>query len=180
MTVVVHCLKIWKHYLLGTKFVVVTNNMDNIYFKTQRELTPKQARWQEFLAEFDFDWIHKLGRENAVVDVLSRKYVKEYIVVLSTVETDFGDKIKWESPSDPVYQNLVFVKSKFVVIGWRMTYSLPIVVKHMFQQEGDLGDSYYERLTMLLGLVILELNECGHYCRVASIGQRWKRILKHT
>ena len=57
-----------------------------------------------------------------MVDILSRKYVEEYIVVLSTVETDFGDKIKWESPSDPVYQNLVFVKSKFVVIGWRMTY----------------------------------------------------------
>ena len=57
-----------------------------------------------------------------MVDILSRKYVEEYIVVLSTVETDFRDKIKWESPSDPIYQNLVFVKSKFVVIGWRMTY----------------------------------------------------------
>ena len=57
-----------------------------------------------------------------MVDVLSRKYVEEYIIVLNTVETDFRDKIKWESPSDPIYQNLVFVKSKFVVIGWRMTY----------------------------------------------------------
>ncbi|KAK4403129.1 Transposon Ty3-I Gag-Pol polyprotein [Sesamum angolense] len=42
-------------YLLGTKFAVVTNNVANMYFKTQRKLSRKQARWQEFLGEFDFD-----------------------------------------------------------------------------------------------------------------------------
>ena len=44
MTTVLHCLKIWKHYLLGIKFVVVTDNVANTYFKTQKKLTPKQAR----------------------------------------------------------------------------------------------------------------------------------------
>ena len=34
MTAFVHCLKIWKHYLLGTKFMVVTDNVANTYFKT--------------------------------------------------------------------------------------------------------------------------------------------------
>ena len=59
MTALVHCLEIWKHYLLGTKFVVVTDNVANTYFKTRKKLTPKQAQWQEFLAEFDFSWVHR-------------------------------------------------------------------------------------------------------------------------
>ena len=53
MIVVIHCLEIWKHYLMGTRFVVVTDNVANTFFKTQK-LTVKQARWQEFLDDFDF------------------------------------------------------------------------------------------------------------------------------
>ncbi|KAL0463380.1 UNVERIFIED_CONTAM: Retrovirus-related Pol polyprotein from transposon.6 [Sesamum latifolium] len=41
MTVVVHCLDAWRHYLLGTKFTVVTDNVANTYFKIQRKLSPK-------------------------------------------------------------------------------------------------------------------------------------------
>ncbi|XP_057770708.1 uncharacterized protein LOC130990498 [Salvia miltiorrhiza] len=36
MTAVIHCLEVWKHYLLGTKFTVVTDNVANTYFKTQK------------------------------------------------------------------------------------------------------------------------------------------------
>ena len=43
MMAVVHFLEIWKHYLLGIKFVVVTDNVANTYFKTQKKLMPKQA-----------------------------------------------------------------------------------------------------------------------------------------
>lgn len=42
--------------LLGKKFVVVTDNVANTFFKTQKKLSPKQARWQEFLQEDDFVW----------------------------------------------------------------------------------------------------------------------------
>ena len=61
MTAVIHCLDIWKHYLMGTWLVVVTDNVANTFFKTQKKLTAKQARWQEFLADFDFVWMHKQG-----------------------------------------------------------------------------------------------------------------------
>ena len=45
MTAVVHCLRVWRHYLLGSKFVVFTDNVANSYFLTQKKLSPKQARW---------------------------------------------------------------------------------------------------------------------------------------
>ena len=34
MTAVIHCLETWKHYLMGTRFVVVTDNVANTFFKT--------------------------------------------------------------------------------------------------------------------------------------------------
>lgn len=40
MAAVVHCLDAWRHYLLGTKFTVMTDNVANTYFKTQKKLTP--------------------------------------------------------------------------------------------------------------------------------------------
>jgi hypothetical protein len=61
MTAVVHCLGVWRVYLLGPKFVVKTDNMANTFFKTQKKLSQRQARWQEFLAEYDFEWKHKPG-----------------------------------------------------------------------------------------------------------------------
>ncbi|KAE8694756.1 hypothetical protein F3Y22_tig00110776pilonHSYRG00065 [Hibiscus syriacus] len=70
---VIHCLRIWRHYLLGSKFVVKTDNTAVSHFLTQPKLTAKQARWQEFLAEFDFNFEHKAGKKNQVADALSRR-----------------------------------------------------------------------------------------------------------
>ena len=45
MTAVVHCLQIWPFYLLGTMFLVITDNVANTFFKSQKKLSPRQARW---------------------------------------------------------------------------------------------------------------------------------------
>ncbi|MCY6488087.1 hypothetical protein, partial [Actinobacillus pleuropneumoniae] len=42
------------------------------YFASQPKLSAKQARWWDFLAEFDMTIEYRLGRKNAVVDALSR------------------------------------------------------------------------------------------------------------
>jgi hypothetical protein len=73
MTGIIHCLRTWRHYLLGTQFIVKTDNVSSTYFKTQAKVTPKQARWQEFLAEFDFEILYNPGKKNVVADALSRK-----------------------------------------------------------------------------------------------------------
>ena len=41
MIAVIHCLEQWKHYLLGSIFTVVTDNVANTFFKTQKKLSPK-------------------------------------------------------------------------------------------------------------------------------------------
>ena len=81
MLAVVHCPRIWRHYLLGTKFVVLTDNVANTFF--QKNLSTKQARWMEFLEEYDFTWQHKSGKHNMVPDALSRK-TQEVFAAIST------------------------------------------------------------------------------------------------
>ena len=71
MLAVIYCLRVWRHNILGSKFVVKTDNIGVSHFFTQPKLTAKQARWQEFLAEFDFAFEHRAGRTNQVVNALS-------------------------------------------------------------------------------------------------------------
>nr|XP_016437676.1 PREDICTED: uncharacterized protein LOC107763697 [Nicotiana tabacum] len=52
MTDIVHFLRTWRYYFLGSRFVVKTDNVATRYFQMQKKLTPKQTRWQDFLAEF--------------------------------------------------------------------------------------------------------------------------------
>ena len=54
MMTIVHCLRTWRHYLLGSKLVVKTDNMATKYFQTQNKITPKQSRQKDFQGKFDY------------------------------------------------------------------------------------------------------------------------------
>ena len=73
MIAIVHCLHVWRHYLIGKPFVVKTDNVAASYFASRPKLYAKQARWQDFLAEFDMTIEYRPGRHNVVADALSRK-----------------------------------------------------------------------------------------------------------
>ncbi|KAL0451722.1 UNVERIFIED_CONTAM: hypothetical protein Slati_1150300 [Sesamum latifolium] len=68
---VVHYLRLWHHYLLGSPFVVKTDNTAVSHFMTQLKFTSRQARWQELLAEFYFVLEYLAGSSNHVADALS-------------------------------------------------------------------------------------------------------------
>lgn len=36
MTAVIHCLRTWPHYVLGSHFIVKTDNIATSYFQTQK------------------------------------------------------------------------------------------------------------------------------------------------
>jgi len=73
MTAIIHCLHVWRHYLIGNPFFVNTDNVAASYFASQPKLSVKQPRWQDFLAEFDMSIEYRPGRHNALADALSRK-----------------------------------------------------------------------------------------------------------
>ena len=92
MTAVIHYLRTWRQYLLGSKFIIKTDNVTTSYFQTQKKLTPKQARWQDFLAEFDYVMEYKPGRANLVADALSRK---GELADISRPQSNLRDRIQW-------------------------------------------------------------------------------------
>ncbi|CAN1260507.1 Transposon Ty3-I Gag-Pol polyprotein [Linum perenne] len=104
MIAVVHCLRVWRHYLLGAHFVVKTDNVATSYFLTQKKLTPKQARWQDFLAEFEFAMEYKPGKANSVADALSRKSV---LAAISTPKVDTREKIREGLKHDPLAKTII-------------------------------------------------------------------------
>ena len=69
---VIHALRTWRHYLLGRKFIIVSDHHSLKFLQTQPQLSRRQARWLEFLAEFDFEIVHRPGKSNVVADALSR------------------------------------------------------------------------------------------------------------
>lgn len=68
---VVHALKLWRCYLSGAKFEILTDHKPLTYLKTQPLLSPRQARWSEFLSDFFVDWHYVPGLQNPS-DGLSR------------------------------------------------------------------------------------------------------------
>jgi hypothetical protein len=109
---VVHCLRGWRHYLLGSPFIVKTDNTAVSHFMSQPKLSSKQARWQEFLSEFNFMLEYRPGSSNHVADALSRRadLAAIYSVAAlsgSTVSTNTRDQIRALMEKDPATQYLV-------------------------------------------------------------------------
>ncbi|MCO5591653.1 hypothetical protein L7F22_045644 [Adiantum nelumboides] len=70
---VLHALDSWKHYLLGTPFILQTDHQSLNYFMMQTKLFDKQMRWENFLSCFNFHIAHIAGKHNQVADALSRQ-----------------------------------------------------------------------------------------------------------
>lgn len=100
MTTVVHCLRTWRHHLLGSHFIVKTDNVATGYFQSQKK-SPKQPRWQDSLAEFDFNFEYKPGKANQVANALTRRAELE---ALSQPEGILLDLIKEGLKHDKVAQ----------------------------------------------------------------------------
>nr|GFB05700.1 putative reverse transcriptase domain-containing protein [Tanacetum cinerariifolium] len=70
---VVFALKIWRHYLYGTKCTVFTNHKSLRHILVQKELNMRQCRWLKLLSNFDCDIHYHPGKANVIADALSRK-----------------------------------------------------------------------------------------------------------
>nr|GEZ46184.1 putative reverse transcriptase domain-containing protein [Tanacetum cinerariifolium] len=68
---IVFALKIWRHYLYGTKCTVFTDHKSLHHTLNQKELNMRQRRWLELLADYDCEIRYHPGKANVVADALS-------------------------------------------------------------------------------------------------------------
>ncbi|KAK2968139.1 hypothetical protein RJ640_007528 [Escallonia rubra] len=122
---VVHCLRVWRHYLLGSRFIVRTDNTAVSHFLSQSKLTSKQARWQELLVEFNFMLEYRACSTNNVADALSRRAELDQVAFMamnaivranSRVAINIRNKIRKALTRDLIAQQLL----KLIESGRRM------------------------------------------------------------
>jgi ribonuclease HI len=73
LAAVVHALKTWRHYIMGTKCQVYTDHKSLKSIITQKDLNLRQRRWLEIIKDYDLAIHYHPGKANLVADALSRK-----------------------------------------------------------------------------------------------------------
>jgi hypothetical protein len=106
LAIIVHTLKMWRHYLLGRKFVLMTDHCGLLYLFDQPKLNARQARWMAFLSEFDFEIKHIKGKENKVADALSRSMKTIYLTLVSTYEMNVKERVRNAQETDTFFQTV--------------------------------------------------------------------------
>jgi hypothetical protein len=103
---IVHALNMWRHYLLGRRFVLMTDHSELRYLFNQPKLNVRQARWMALLSDFYFEIKHIKGKENRVVYSLSRSMKVVHLVVVSTNESDIKERVKISQEIDAFFKTV--------------------------------------------------------------------------
>nr|GEY57422.1 putative reverse transcriptase domain-containing protein [Tanacetum cinerariifolium] len=84
---VVFALKVWWHYLYGTKCTVFTDHKSLQHILDHKELNMRQRHWLELLSDYDCEIRYHPRKANAVADALSRKEQNKPLRVRALVMT---------------------------------------------------------------------------------------------
>ncbi|GJT42023.1 putative reverse transcriptase domain-containing protein [Tanacetum coccineum] len=94
---VVFALRLWRHYLYGTKYVVFTDHKSLRYILNQKELNLRQRRWIELLSDYDCKIRYHPEKANVVPDAISRKGREKPLRVralMMTVHNDLPKQVR--------------------------------------------------------------------------------------
>ncbi|XP_072086978.1 uncharacterized protein [Arachis hypogaea] len=94
----------FRHYLLGKKFVIRTDQQSLKALLEQNLHTPEQHKWLHKLLGYDFEIHYKLGSENVVADALSRSYLAAW----SMPRSEWLQSLKEEIATDTFLKDLVY------------------------------------------------------------------------
>jgi hypothetical protein len=92
LEMIVHALKMSRHYLVGKKFEIRKDHCGMNHFFGQPILNAKKTKWLEFQSKYDFKIKNIKGKENQVVDVLSRRSHEVCITTIIMYKTYIKNK----------------------------------------------------------------------------------------
>jgi len=117
LAAVVFVLKIWRHYLYGSRFEVFSDHKSMKYLFDQKELNMRQRRWLELLKDYDFGLNYHPGKANVVADALSRKTLHMSAMMVKELELleQFRDlSLICELSSQSVQLGMLKIDSEFL------------------------------------------------------------------
>jgi hypothetical protein len=93
MLAIMHALAKFREYLVGARFVVKLDHNSLKYFLEQKDLNERQQKWVSRIQAYDFDIEFVKGKNNVVVDALSRR---PSIYAVTDVSVDWKDHLVME------------------------------------------------------------------------------------
>nr|KYP49928.1 Retrovirus-related Pol polyprotein from transposon 17.6 [Cajanus cajan] len=108
--------KFWS-YLIGSKVVVFTNHVAIKYLLTKPDSKPRLIRWILLLQEFDLEIKDKIGKQNLVVDHLSRLINDEVTMKEREILEEFPDEKLLMVQERPWFVDLANFKAAGVIHG---------------------------------------------------------------
>lgn len=108
MFVILHVVTKWKHYLQGRHFKIRTDHINLKYLLDQKVTYLFQNLWLTKLQGFDYEIKYRRGKENIVIDALSRVSSGEIcIMVVSTLTTNIMEEVKGTWEKDVAVQTII-------------------------------------------------------------------------
>ncbi|KAF7825235.1 TMV resistance protein N [Senna tora] len=95
LMVIVFAVRKWRHYLLGHRFTIQTDQKVLKYLLEQRIIDPDQQKWVSKLMGYNFEIQYKPGVENKAADTLSRRGETLELKAFSVWRCDEFDE--WEN-----------------------------------------------------------------------------------
>ncbi|GJT11312.1 putative reverse transcriptase domain-containing protein [Tanacetum coccineum] len=131
---VVFALKIWRHYLYGTKSVIYTDHKSLQHIFSPKELNMRQRRWIKLFSDYDCEIRYHPGKENVVVDALSRKE-REAVDESAGMQKGLDEMIEQRSDGTLYYLDRIWVPLKGECEDFKMDrlarlYMNEIVARH--------------------------------------------------
>ena len=84
----------------------MTNHCGLRHLFDQPKLNARKTRWMTLLSEFDFEIKHIKGKENRVVNALSRSVKMIHLAAISTCETDVRERVKNAQETDAFFKTV--------------------------------------------------------------------------
>lgn len=77
---IIHALKMWRHYILGKRFLLMIDQIGLRYLLNKDNWNTKKARWLSTLSEFHFKIKYIKGKENNVAYPLSKRLYMIHVI----------------------------------------------------------------------------------------------------